>query len=330
MTEKPALSASELATLWMTFQEKTFILRFLEYLIPNADDEKSLKILTELYGHLDKYIEKVTTLFENEGAALPIAFSSKDVNVNAPKLFENGLDIMLLREIKQISMGLYTLNMGMSFREDIIDIYKDLTSITQGCYKDCTHYLLEKGILTRPPHIPMPTNYEFVNDLNYLSGYNLLKKARQIDAMELANIHHNMESNNVGMTLMFAFSQVAQDAEIKKYFHKGMELSRKVLKANTEFLLEDNISPTVTSIGNATNSKDSPFSDRLMMYFNYMLGNFTLGANSFSFAFTLRSDLKVEFALLAKDVVDYIDEGIKLMIKNSWFEKPPQISLSDS
>ncbi|NHM30937.1 DUF3231 family protein [Neobacillus terrae] len=330
MTEKPALSASELATLWMTFQEKTFILRFLEYIIPNADDEKSLKILTELYGHLDKYIEKLTNLFESEGAALPIAFSSKDVNVNAPKLFENGLDIMILREIKQMSMGLYTLNMGMSFREDVIDIYKDLTSITQECYKDCIQYLLEKGILTRPPHIPMPSNYEFVNDLNYLSGYNLLKKARQIDALELANIHHNMETNNVGMTLMFAFSQVAKDSDIKNYFHKGIELSRKVLKANTEFLLEDNISPTVTSIGNATNSKDSPFSDRLMMYFNYMLANFTLGANSFSFAFTLRSDIKVEFALLAKDVAGYIDEGTKLMIKNGWFEKPPQISLSYS
>ena len=90
-------------------------------------------------------------------------------------------------------------------------------------------------------------------------------------------------------------------------------------------LLDDNISPTITSIGNATTSKDSPFSDKLMMYFNYLLINLTLGANAFAFSFTLRSDIKLKSALFAKDVADYGGEGIKLMVKKGWLEKPPQV-----
>jgi hypothetical protein len=320
------LSSTEIATLWETYKEKTFILRFLEHLIPNASDQQAQKIMCDLHKNLEVYVEKIKTIFKNEGCVHPIGFSSGDVNPKAPKLFDNGFDVMVLRSIKQMSMGLYTLNIGMSYRSDVVNIFKDLTGITQACYHDCTQNLLEKGILTRPPYIPFPVSAEYINDLHYLSGYNLLEKTRQMDANELAIMHHNMENNNIGMTLMYAFSQVAKEQEVKDYFHKGMELSSKILKECSKIFLDDNISPTITSIGNATNSKDSPFSDKLMMYFNYMLTNLMLGANAFAFSFTLRSDINIKAALTATDVEDYACEGVKLMIKKGWFEKPPQVS----
>jgi hypothetical protein len=323
---KSTLSSTEIATLWETFKEKTFILRFLEHLIPNANDEQAKKIMNDLQKNLETYVEKIKTIFNNEGSVSPLGFSTSDVNLKAPKLFDNGFDVMLLRAVKEMSMGLYTLNIGMSYRTDVINIYKDLTAITQACYHDCTQYLLEKGILTRPPYITMPNSNEYISDLHYLSGFNLFEKTRKMDSYELAIMHHNMENNNIGMTLMFAFSQVAKEQEVKDYFNKGMELSSKVLKESSKIFLDDNISPTITSIGNATNSKISPFSDKLMMYFNYMLTNLMLGANAFAFSFTLRNDIKIKSALTAKDVADYASEGIKLMIKNGWLEKPPQVS----
>ncbi|MBT2659302.1 DUF3231 family protein [Bacillus sp. ISL-18] len=323
---KSTLSSTEIATLWETCKEKTFILRFLEHLIPNANDKHAEKIMNDLHKNLEIYVEKIKTIFKNEGSVCPQGFSSSDVNIKVPKLFDNGFDVMLLRAVKEMSMGLYTLNIGMSYRTDVINIYKDLTAITQACYHDCTQYLLEKGILARPPYIPMPNSNEYINDLHYLSGFNFFEKTRQMDSYELATIHHNLENNNIGMTLMYAFSQVAKEQEVKDYFHKGMELSSKILKESSKMLLDDNISPIITSIGNATNSKESPFSDKLMMYFNYMLTNLMLGANAFAFGFTLRNDLKIKSALTAKDVADYANEGTKIMIKHGWLEKPPQIS----
>ena len=38
----PPLTSSELANLWMTYQEKTMILRFLEYCLEGKEDHKEL------------------------------------------------------------------------------------------------------------------------------------------------------------------------------------------------------------------------------------------------------------------------------------------------
>jgi len=280
-----------------------------------------------LHQNLSTYVEKIKTLFENEGAAIPIGFSSQDVNIHAPKLFENGFDIMFVRTIKEISMALYTLNMGNSYRTDVINIYKDLTAITQGCYNECTQYLLERDILTRPPFVPMPISCEYINDLNYLNGFNLMGNARQMNTIEFSSIYHGMETNKIGMIIMSAFAQIAQEKEVQQYFHKGMEISKKVVKEFSKTLLDDDISPTFSSGGNINNSKNSPFSDKLMMYCNFLLCNLSIGGNAFGFAFNLRNDLKMKALLIAKDVVDYAHEGTKLMVKNGWIEKPPELKL---
>ncbi|WP_342046822.1 DUF3231 family protein [Bacillus sp. OTU530] len=327
MPEKPKITSSEIGTLWSTYGEKTFILRVLEYLIPNADDQKAEQIMTTLYKNLSTYVEKIETLFENEGAAVPIGFSSQDVNIHAPKLFENGFDIMFIRTIKEVSMALYTLNMGKSYREDIINIYKDLTAITQGCYNECTQYLLERDILTRPPFIPMPISAEYINDLHYLNGLNLMGDTRQLNTIEFSSLYHGMETNKIGMILMAAFSQVAQEKEVQQYFHKGMEISKKIVKEFSKILLDDDISPTLSSGGNTTNSKNSPFSDKLMMYCNFLLCSLSIGGNAFGFAFNLRNDLKMKALLVAKDIVDYASDGTKLMVKKGWIEKPPELKL---
>ncbi|MBD0383845.1 hypothetical protein ICC18_27600 [Paenibacillus sp. WST5] len=49
MPEKPTITSSELGTLWLTYQQKTMILRMLEYFIEQADDEKAKTIMTGLY-----------------------------------------------------------------------------------------------------------------------------------------------------------------------------------------------------------------------------------------------------------------------------------------
>ncbi len=46
-------------------------------------------------------------------------------------------------------MGMHTLHASMSYREDIVMMYKELTAITQETSNDCTQYLINKGLL--PP-----------------------------------------------------------------------------------------------------------------------------------------------------------------------------------
>ncbi len=88
------------------------ILRMLEYFLEKADDQESKNIMGMLWQELDYYVELMKSVFESEGAVIPIGFTKEDVNLDAPNLFEKGFDIMFIRVLKQVSLGMYSINMN--------------------------------------------------------------------------------------------------------------------------------------------------------------------------------------------------------------------------
>lgn len=327
MPIKPAITSSELGTLWLTYQQKTMIMRMLEYFIEKADDEKAKYIMTSLYDEINPYVKKITETFLNEGAVLPVGFTSEDVNKEVPKLYDNGFDIMFVRLMKEISMGMHTLNITMSYREDIVMFYRELTAITQKYYNLCTQYLIEKGMIARPPYVSMPKEVEFVKDVNYLDGFvlNPFSEKRTLNTIEVAHIYHAIESNVTGIQMITGFAQCAEKTEVGKYFTKGAELAKSIVKELSELLLQKSIPTPSPSGGNATRSTVAPFSDKLMMYCTSLFCSFSIGGNSVGTAFSLRNDLPAKFTVFIKDIFEYAHEGAILMIKNGWMEEPPQM-----
>ncbi len=120
MSQEMPLSSSEIATLWMTYQQKTMIRRILEYFIVQEEDDKAKEIMQDTHMQMVNYIEDIKTILKNEGAAIPVGYTEKDVNVGVPKLYDKMFDIMFLRLLKEISMGLHTLHLTMSYRKDMI------------------------------------------------------------------------------------------------------------------------------------------------------------------------------------------------------------------
>ncbi|MCT8137895.1 DUF3231 family protein [Anaerobacillus sp. CMMVII] len=329
MPEKPAITSSELGTLWLTYQEKTMILRMLEYFIEKADDEKAKDLMTNLYNEVDLFVNKIIEIFKNEGATIPVGFTTtQDVNKEVPKLYDNGFDIMFVRLLKEISMGLHSLNITMSYREDVVMLFKDLTAMTQKYYNQCTQYLLEKGMLARPPYVPMPQSVEFVKDTSYLSGLaiNPFSGKRTLNTVEVAHLHHAIDSNTTGMQMITGFAQCATESEVKRYFNEGAELAKGIIKELSETLLESDLPSPVPSGGNATRSTIAPFSDKLMMYCTSLFCSFSVGSSSLGTAFSLRNDLPVKMTVFMKDIFEYAHKGGKIMIKNGWMEEVPQMA----
>jgi hypothetical protein len=324
MAKKNPLSSSEIGTLWLTYQEKTLILRILEYFIEKADDQQSLNIMGGLWQNLNDLVKKMELIFNEEGMAIPVGLSSKDVNLEAPKLFDNGFDVMFCRVLKEVSLGMYTLNMNMAYREDVISIYQGLTRISQNTYKLATHYLIERGIMTLPPNVTVPKTTEFIKSKDYMNGLNPFGNKRPLNTIELGYLHHGIEANNIGMQLMTGFAQVAQQKEVKQYFKKGKKLAQQQIKSFEEILLESDIPFSATSGSTVTTSTTAPFSEKLMMICTFYLNGFSLVGQSFGSTFSLRKDLSLKNALIAKDIYSFNDDGIKIMIKNGWFEEPPQ------
>ncbi|MEI5908761.1 DUF3231 family protein [Bacillus spongiae] len=319
------ITSSELGNLWMTYQDKTMLMRFLEYFLENAENEPSRKILQSYYDRSIENVEFVKKIFKAEGAVIPEGFSVNDVNKGAPKLFDSTYDVMYLHMMTKIGIGLYALYSTMSYRQDIRQFFKQLTSEAQEAYDQATNFLLETGVLSRPPFVSMPKEVTFVHDKQYLDGMNWFSSDRSLNTIEISLIYHAIETNLTGMQLMIGFAQVAQAQDVRKHFIKGMDLSKKIETSLGEFLRQDYIEPPATYAGKASNSTIPPFSDKLMMYNTSLLTTFGLGSNALGGAFSLRSDLPTKMTLLAKNIYDFAKQGGKIMIKHGWMEKPPQI-----
>ncbi|HEU5139109.1 MAG TPA: DUF3231 family protein [Bacillales bacterium] len=318
------LTATELGTLWMEYQMDTLTMRVLEHFIEKAEGEESRKIFQSQFEKKVQHIETITRIFQNENAAIPVGYTEKDVNKGVPRLWDDSFDMMYTRVMAKVGIGIYALNSSMSYRQDIRNLNKRFTADEQETYDQTTAFLLEKGVLARPPYVSMPKEVEFVDGKSYMSGFNLLSEKRALNTVEIANIYQAMESNILGVQMMSGFAQAAQEKEVKKYFTKGKDLSKKIVNVLSDLLMGSDIQPPSTWTGRATDSTVPPFSDKLMMYNVSLLSTFGLGSNTIGAAFSLRSDLPLKMAKLAQDIFMFSKEGGKLMVKHNWMEEPPQ------
>src|SRR6478735_1343900 len=301
MSQEIPLSSSEIATLWMTYQQKTMIRRMLEYFITHAEDDQAKEIMQDTHMQVVNYIEDIKTILKNEGAAIPVGYTEKDVNVVVPKLYDN----MFLRLLKEISMGLHTLHLTMSYRKDMISLYKELTAFTQSGYDKCVDYLQEKNVLPRPPAVSVPKTVKFAEGTDYMNGIHLFSSKRALNTVEVAHIYYAIETNVLGMQMITGFAQVVSDY--------------------SKILLESDIQTPATWGAKATESKVAPFSDKLMMYCVSLFCSFGLGSNALGTAFSLRGDLPLTLVSTAKDILTYGQDGGKIMAKNGWLEEPPSM-----
>ena len=217
------------------------------------------------------------------------------------------------------------IHMAMSYMKEANDVSNLTSNTSNKYYTMATNYLLEKGVLPRPPYVAMPKQVEFIEDKNYMSGMNILSDKRALNTIEVGFVNEAIENNIFGMQLLTGFAQVAKESEVKKYFIEGKELAKKVITNLSDIMLQSDIQPSSTSAGKATESKESPFSDKLMMYITNLISSSAMGYNAIGTSFSMRSDLHLKFALVAKDTFEYSKKGGILMIKHKWMEEPPQM-----
>ncbi len=325
MSADRKIVSSELGTLWMTYQQKTMILRMLEYFKAKSTDPKATEILEDTYSNVQAFVDRIKDILQKDGAVIPRGFTEEDVSTGVQNLFDDHFDIMFLRLLNEISMGLHSLHLSMAYREDLISLYKELTAFAQRTYEMCTMFLQDKNILSLPPAVSMPKTVEFAKGVSYMSGFNLFSEKRSLNTVEVSHIYHALESNTIGQQMITGFAQVANEQEVKKYMVKGKEIAKKVITDFNQLFVQSDIQPPGTWGAKATDSTVAPFSDKMMMYCVSLFCSFSLGSNALGTAFSLRTDLPTTMVKVAKDILEFAHEGGKIMAKNGWMEEPPQM-----
>ncbi|ASK63882.1 hypothetical protein CFK37_17815 [Virgibacillus phasianinus] len=322
MTNIP-LSSTELGNLWQAYQEKSMKLHFLKNFIKNSND-KEVRSILQFADRIETENKKaIETIFRDEGVAIPVAFTGKDIDSNAPRLFDDHFHLMFIRMLSKILIGLYGLHSGMSYREDIYKLYNHFTSDSQTIYNKATQCLLKNNALARPPKIQMPDKVEFVQDTSYTSGLNPFGKKRALNSVEIGLVYQALEANITGIQMMTGFARVAENPEVKQYFERGKELAEKVISIMGGVLEEDGLQKPSPWSGVVSDSPISPFSDKIMMYTTNLLSMFGMGSNSVGAAFSFRNDLLLKMGQIMANTFDFAKDGGKIIIKQGWMEKPP-------
>ncbi|MBU3180861.1 DUF3231 family protein [Clostridium psychrophilum] len=322
---KIQLTSSELGTLWMTYISKSARLIIFDLFKDKTIDKEAQNILSTYIPQGQNILNEIVNVFNNEKAVIPMGFDERDVVKEAPPLFDDIFNIMFLRQMMKLNFGHSAVFSAMSFTKEAHDILKHNYDLSDKYYVMTTNYLLEKGVLAKPPYVTVPQKIEFIEDKNYMSGHNIFADKRALNTIEVGFINEAIEDNIFGMQLMTGFAQVAAESEVKEYFIEGKELAKKIITNLSNVLLQSDIQPPSTWAGRATDSTETPFSDKLMMYITSLVSSSSIGYNALGTSFSMRSDLHTKLAIIAKDTFDYAKKGGKLMIIHKWMEEPPQM-----
>ena len=322
---KIQLTSTEIGTLWMTYIFTTGRLMMNDSLALTTIDKEAQNILTSNSTDMLNIKNQLINIFNNEHAVIPVGFNEQDLIKDAPPLFDDIFNIMMLRQMKKLNLGHNAVFTAMSYKKEAQEILKLNYDISYKYYVIATNYLLAKGVLAKPPYITMPKQVEFIENKSYMSGFNIFSEKRALNTIEIGYMYEAVEDSIFLMQLMTGFAQVASESEVKQYFIEGKDLMKKVINELSSILLKSDIQPPSTWAGKATDSTSSPFSDKLMMYIISIFSTTALGFTALGTSFSMRNDLPLTLGLISKDTYEFARKGAKLMIKNKWMEEPPQM-----
>jgi hypothetical protein len=318
------LTATEMGTLWETYESDTMAKCVLSYFLNKVEDSEVKTVIEFALSISENHIQVLTKLFNSEAIPVPQGLTDKDVNVNAERLFSDSFFLYYIKNMGKVGLETYGMSYSMASRADIREFFLKGLTKTEKLDQMVTEVMQSKGLYIRPPYISAPDGIDFVQSKHFLSGgfFGFVDK-RPLTAIEISHIFMNLQTNGLGRALLTGFSQVAQSKEIRKYFSRGVDISTKHLEIFADMLKEDNLPVPMTWDSDVMGSKESPFSDKLMLFHVALLVAAGTGNYGVATAASPRRDVAANYVRLAVEIANYAEDGAKMMIENGWFEEPP-------
>lgn len=315
------LTAAELSYLWATYIADSMSICVFRHFLENIEDKDIKSVIIHAMKLSEEHVNFIRDIYLMENIRIPRGFTEEDVNLNAKRLFSDTFYLYYLRNMSKGGLATHGRVLQNIYRADIRTFYNACLTDTIELDNSITSLLLEKGISVRPPVIPYPEKLEFVHKQSFiLEG---LSRRRVLTGTEVTNLYANIQTNHTGFCLAMAFSQVAKNETVRKYFSRGKEIAKKHVKALGSYLEMASLPTPMSSDHEVSESTEAPFSDKLMM-FNFSLMIYAgIGNYGISISESQRSDLVADYLRLNGEVLKFSEDGANIMIANEWLEQPP-------
>ncbi|WP_121612745.1 DUF3231 family protein [Mesobacillus foraminis] len=316
------LTAIEMGKLWATYMGNSMTKGIMEYYLQHIDDE-DIKVLLENGVALSKeMLNRIEAFFKKEKFPIPIGFKDEDYNFNAPRLFQDEFYVHYLKYAAKAGLSIYAIALPLVIREDIREFFifcHDQTTMFLG---QINKVLMGKGLIIRPPEIPIPEQVEFVHKQNFLNGF--FGEIRPLHALEITHLYDNIENNATSKALLLGFSQTTKDEKVRDFLLRGKDITERTLEKFQLTLQHDNL-PSPSLLDHlVTDSKVAPFSDKVYVF--HKVDMFCMKIRSFGNAIAVngRRDIGLMYSRFLMSIGIYVEDGANILIDNRWMEKIPQ------
>ncbi len=269
----------------------------------------------------ESHVVKIEEFFKGEDYPVPHGFTEDDVNVKAPRLFQDPFYLHYLYIMTLQGLTGYGLSVSTSIREDVRKYYIECNTETMMLFEKTLDAMLKKGIYNRPPVLSSPGSNDFVKQQGFLTGW--LGERRPLTAMEISDITFNMNKMNLHVALKVGFSQVAKSDKFRKYSNRGAKISNKQIKEFQNIFHEEKLNFPMSLESYVTDSTEAPFSDKLMMYQIQLSTQIAIAFYGTALSVNSRRDLGAKYVMFTEELAKFAEDGANLMIENGWLEQPP-------
>ena len=320
-TQHIRLTSGEIAELFNTYITNKVATYILSYFNAKAEDPDMKKVLARSLEVAQKLVEWNEDIFRKVNHPIPKAFNEDDVNINAARLYSDTFMLSYVRYMSRFSLISYSEARASSTCSDVREFFNEAIRSNIEIFDMADDVLLGKGLLSKPPHIPIPDKIDLAEKHSFFGE--LVGERRPLNASEANRLYLNHQRNVLGECLLMGFIQTVRDQQIKEYFLHGLDLARRHLDATASLLQSDGLSVPKRLIEEVTGSKEAAFSDKLMLFHIIALDSLGFAANGVTISRVMRADLTVTFSKLMGQIALYSKDGLNLIIERDWLEQMP-------
>jgi Protein of unknown function (DUF3231) len=320
-TNQSHLTSAEMGKLWATYVGNTMGKCVLTYYLKNVKDIDIKKVLETGLSLSESLMQEIKTLFKERNFPLPIGITDKDVNLDAPRLFQDEFYLHYLQYLGKAGLSIYSVAIPLVTQKSVRDFFINAMNKTANLLADVNQVLNSKGHLQNSPLIPNPEGIDFVDNQNYLKGF--FGDKRPLHGLEIAHLYGNINNDVTSKALIIGFAQGARNEKVRKYLERGKEINHRHIDWLSKKLSEDSL-PSPSLLDHlVTTSTTPPFSDKLMVF--HKIDMFSMKIREYANGASLngRKDIGALYARCLLDVSLYVEDGANIMINHNWMEQPP-------
>lgn len=319
--ENIKLTSAEIGTLWGAYVNGTAIDVINKYMVSIVENEKIKAILEEAVHIFAKQKGQIVSFIEKEGFPLPNGFNDSDLKKDSKRLFT---DIFCLHYIHIMTLhGLigHSTALSSSVNRDLRHFYDSCDNDAKYIYHKSTELLLELGHFQRDPYFYPEENQELISSEDFSDGF--FGNNRRLAATEIISLSLNLKKAIMSKALSIAFSQVTQMEEAREFLEYSVKVADKQIQSLAGILHKDNLPVPMSWETEITDSTETPFSDKLMMFHMGFLFQTAQTFQGAGLATAMRTDLAFEYEKIILNNLAVTKKWFNIMVKYKWLEQPP-------